>query len=471
MNKKVILIIIGLMSTALIGLAVIQFTWIKWQVDLNEKAFEDKVTMVLNQVKHLIEEDFKKKEESTDQFTFKSPTRKPIVDKILNPKNEDFRTRQLRKEFSSTSFFLAPKEKLVNIDKSKLDGYIKDELKNQGIDLDYDYGIFSNEDENFLIVNGLFYVGEIGGSSNIESNDENKSLYNSNYDISLFNTDLKSPGSLKIFFKNKTGYLWSKVWISLMSSILFTSLILFCFAYVVWVIFRQKKVSEMKTDFINNMTHEFKTPIATISLATDSITSEKIIHNEGKIRRFAGIIKQENKRMLNQVEKVLQMATIDKDDFKLRLSQLDLHELINQAARNMSLKVDQREGTMLTNLEAEKYLIEGDQNHISNILHNLLDNAEKYSPEKPEISISTKNIKTGIQITITDKGIGMSKEALKNIFDKFYRVHTGNRHDVKGFGLGLSYVKALVSAHKGTITVSSEPSKGSSFMLTLPFTQ
>jgi len=175
--------------------------------------------------------------------------------------------------------------------------------------------------------------------------------------------------------------------------------------------------------------------------------------------------------MLNQVEKVLQMATIDKDDFKLRLSQIDLHELIEQAARNMRLKVDQREGNLVTSLDAPKYLIEADQNHISNILHNLLDNAEKYSPEKPQISISTKNVKTGVQITISDKGLGMSKDALRNIFDKFYRVHTGNRHDVKGFGLGLSYVKALVNAHNGTIAVSSELGKGSSFKLTLPFTQ
>jgi len=456
------------MSTALIGLAIIQFTWIKWQVDLNEKAFEDRVTMVLNQVKQRIEEDFKKKEESIDQFTFKSTTRKPIVDKILNPENEDFRTRQLRREFSSTSFYLDPQDKLEGIDKDKLNIYVNDELQNQGIDILSDYGIYSNDDETFLIVNGNFYVGEIGGSSSIEI-PEHKSLNNSNYSIPLFNTDSKSPGSLKIFFKNKTGYLWSKVWLSLGSSILFTSLILFCFAYVVWVIFKQKKVSEMKTDFINNMTHEFKTPIATISLATDSITSEKIIHSEDKIRRFAGIIKQENKRMLNQVEKVLQMATIDKQDFKLRVSQLDLHQLIEQAVQNMSLKVDQREGKLTQDLSAEHYIIEGDQNHISNILHNLLDNAEKYSPEKPQISISTKNVKDGIEVTISDKGIGMSKDALKNIFDKFYRVHTGNRHDVKGFGLGLSYVKALVSAHKGSINVSSELGNGSSFKLILPF--
>lgn len=469
MNKKVILIIIGIMSSALIGLAIIQFAWIKWQVDLNEKAFEDKVTMVLNQVKQRIQDDFKRKEESNDQFTFKSTSRKPIVDKILNPENENFRTRQLRKEFQSTSFFLDPQTKLENINLEKLDIYVKDELANQGIDILSDYGIYSNESEDFIIVNGMFYVGSIGGSSNIETT-EHKSLYNSNYAISLFNTDSKSPGSLKIFFKNKTGYLWSKVWLSLLSSILFTSLILFCFSYVVWVIFKQKKVSEMKTDFINNMTHEFKTPIATISLATDSITSDKIIHSEDKIRRFAGIIKQENKRMLNQVEKVLQMAKIDKQDFKLRLSQLDLHQLIEQAVQNMSLKVDQREGKLTQDLKAEHYLIEGDQNHISNILHNLLDNAEKYSPEKPQIHISTKNVKDGIQITVSDKGIGMSKDALKNIFDKFYRVHTGNRHDVKGFGLGLSYVKALVSAHKGSINVSSELGKGSSFKLILPFT-
>ncbi len=456
------------MSTALIGLAIIQFAWIRWQVDLNEKAFEDKVTMVLNQVKQRVQDDFKKKEESTEQFTFKSTKRKPIVDRILNPEKEDFRTRQLRKEFSSTSFFLDPQNKLENIDKDKLDIYIKDELANQDIDILSDYGVYSNESESFLIVNGNFYVGEIGGSSNIES-PEHRSLNNSNYSIPLFNTDTKSPGSLKLFFKNKTGYLWSKVWLSLLSSILFTSLILFCFSYVVWVIFKQKKVSEMKTDFINNMTHEFKTPIATISLATDSITSDKIIHSEDKIRRFAGIIKQENKRMLNQVEKVLQMAKIDKQDFKLRVSQLDLHALIDQAVQNMSLKVNQREGKLTKNLEAEHFIIEGDQNHISNILHNLLDNAEKYSPEKPEINISTKNVKDGVQITVSDKGIGMSKDSLKNIFDKFYRVHTGNRHDVKGFGLGLSYVKALVSAHKGSINVNSELGKGSSFKLILPF--
>jgi len=227
----------------------------------------------------------------------------------------------------------------------------------------------------------------------------------------------------------------------------------------------------MKSDFINNMTHEFKTPIATISLATDSITSDKIIHDESKIKRFAGIIKQENKRMLNQVEKVLQMATIDKEEFKLKLSMIDVHDLVENAVQNMNLKVEHRDGSLRANLAAQQSIIEGDRNHISNILHNLLDNAEKYSSEKPVIEISSRNVKKGIEITVKDNGIGMTKDSVKNIFDKFYRVHTGNRHDVKGFGLGLSYVKALVTAHKGTISVESELEKGSSFRVFFPFNQ
>ena len=473
MDKKIISIIIGLMSVALIGIAIMQAFWIKWQVDLNETAFEDKITMVLNQVKVKLEEDFKRKEESSELFTLKNPNKNkenPIVGRILNSVNDDFKSNRLRQQYKSTALFLSPQTKLENIDKDALDNYIEEVLKNNGINIDHDYGIYSNENEDFLIVNGNYHVAQIGESSNIETQ-ENKSLYNSNYAITLFNTESQSPGSLKLFFANKTGYLWSKVWVSLLSSLLFTGLILFCFFYVVWINFRQKKVSEMKSDFINNMTHEFKTPIATISLATDSITSDKIINDESKIKRFASIIKQENKRMLNQVEKVLQMATIDKEEFKLKLSMIDIHDLVNTAAQNMNLKVEHREGNLHTKLEAKQSIIEGDQNHISNIFHNLLDNAEKYSTEKPEITISSKNKKNGIEITVKDNGIGMTKDSLKNIFDKFYRVHTGNRHDVKGFGLGLSYVKALVTAHKGTISVESELNKGSSFKVFFPFNQ
>ena len=227
----------------------------------------------------------------------------------------------------------------------------------------------------------------------------------------------------------------------------------------------------MKNDFINNMTHEFKTPIATISLAADSITSPMISSDSNKVKRFADIIKQENRRMHGQVEKVLQMAMIEKRDLNLNQSPVDLHEVIQQAVRNIALQVEQKEGEIVTQLNADEPIIEGDPTHISNIIYNLLDNANKYTPERPYIIVSTRNIPEGVEVVVKDNGIGISKEARKHIFEKFYRVHTGNLHDVKGFGLGLSYVKAMMTAHRGRIDVYSEPGKGSSFILVFPFKQ
>lgn len=225
----------------------------------------------------------------------------------------------------------------------------------------------------------------------------------------------------------------------------------------------------MKTDFINNMTHEFKTPIATISLASDSILSPSILENTDKIRRFIGIIKQENARMLGQVEKVLQMAQIEKNDLNLKIGILNIHELIEDAMVNAELKVQAKGGSITPMLDAVNPVIEGDATHIANMINNLLDNAEKYTPENPQIIIQTKSLKKGIEVSIIDNGIGMSKDAQKLIFEKFYRVHTGNLHDVKGFGLGLSYVKAMTEAHGGKVTVQSEPGKGSNFTIFLPY--
>ena len=191
--------------------------------------------------------------------------------------------------------------------------------------------------------------------------------------------------------------------------------------------------------------------------------------NSDKVRRFAGIIKQENKRMNNQVEKVLQMALLDKEDFSLKLAEVNLHDVIGHAVENIGLQVEKRDGKAESFMEATNPIVEGDITHISNIINNLLDNANKYSPEKPEISVFTRNVGNGVEVIIRDKGIGMSKEAKKHIFDKFYRVHTGDIHDVKGFGLGLSYVKAMMTAHKGQIEVKSDLGKGSSFTLFFPF--
>jgi len=478
MSRNAIWWIIILMSSALMGIAIIQFFWIKWQIDLKENEFDQKVRIVQNNVRDLIHDDHDIREGKMKSFTDFGITDKKDKNKILlnkqvnkvieNTKNPYLRDR-ISKEIST--LLNNPDNNLENINKDVLRAIMVDQMGRQGIDLAYDYGIYSNKNEAFNIING-HYAAPISGSSSSFEDLESRGLYNTPYKIDLFTKRKENPpGHLAIFFPNRTGYLWSKVWRSMLASLLFTGLILFCFSYTIYVILKQKKVSEMKTDFINNMTHEFKTPIATISLATDSITNKMTINDENKIKRFANIIKEENSRMLNQVEKVLQMAKIDKEDFKLNLVELDIHYLIEKAARNMSLKLDKRNGTITTKLKAANSFILGDQNHISNILHNLLDNAEKYSDKEPLIIVSTDSTNEGINITITDSGIGMSTDSLKSIFDKFYRVHTGNRHDVKGFGLGLSYVKALVTAHKGSVSVDSELGKGSSFKVFLPFKQ
>jgi len=290
------------------------------------------------------------------------------------------------------------------------------------------------------------------------------------YSINLFDREgRESAGSLRVFFPTKTSFLIQSILPALLSSIILTGLILFCFVYTINVILMQKKVSLMKTDFINNMTHEFKTPIATISLAADSINNPMVKSKPEMIERYADIIKQENKRMLNQVEKVLQIARLDKEEFELKVVEIDLNKIVGTAVGNSKLRINKLGGSLKSNLNATRTLIKGDENHISNVIHNLLDNAIKYSNNAPQIKIETKDTQKGIKISIEDQGIGMSKEDLKKIFDKFYRVSTGNLHDVKGFGLGLSYVKAIIDAHKGVISVASEKDRGSIFTVFLPF--
>ena len=225
----------------------------------------------------------------------------------------------------------------------------------------------------------------------------------------------------------------------------------------------------MKNDFLNNMTHEFKTPIATISLASDMLKTLHANQKIDKMERFITIIREENIRMNNQVEKVLQMARMDKNDLKLNIQKLDAHEFVQKAVATLSLQVEKRNGKITTQLAAENTSVEADETHFLNIILNLLDNANKYSTDNPDISVKTYNDKKGIYIAISDKGTGISKEAQKHIFESFYRVPTGNLHNIKGFGLGLSYVKGIIEAHFGTINVKSELGKGSTFIVFFPF--
>jgi two-component system phosphate regulon sensor histidine kinase PhoR len=216
------------------------------------------------------------------------------------------------------------------------------------------------------------------------------------------------------------------------------------------------------------MTHELKTPVATISLASEMLQKDNIIENREKALRYDGIIYDENKRLGEQVEKVLQMAVLEKGDFKLKKNLVDLHSIIKQVTEKMMLQIESRNGKLQLYLNATDAVTRVDEVHFSNIISNLLDNAIKYSPENPDITISTLNEKNQIVIAVSDKGIGMSKDAQKRVFEKFYRVPTGNIHNVKGFGLGLSYVKIMTEAHGGSITLQSEPGKGSTFQIFLP---
>jgi two-component system, OmpR family, phosphate regulon sensor histidine kinase PhoR len=251
---------------------------------------------------------------------------------------------------------------------------------------------------------------------------------------------------------------------------LFTLIIATAFFITVRTLLRQKKLSEIKNDFINNMTHEFKTPLATISLAVDALKNEKVIYDKEKSSYFTGIIKEENKRMNKQVETILQAALLEKQEVQLNLKKLSAHELINAALNNITLQVEEKEGVLEVNKNATKDVVMADEVHFTNLINNLLDNAVKYSSQKPVVKLSTQNTGKHIRIKIEDNGIGMNKETLNRIFEKFYRAHTGNVHNVKGFGLGLSYVKTMVDAHKGTIKAESTLGKGSSFILTFPLT-
>ena len=350
---------------------------------------------------------------------------------------------------------LIGERKLENrIDEISLDSLLKHALKNKNITLDYDYGVLKKGNEEFIFS---------------KITDNHLALRKTDLKASLFPNDLLGvPSNLLVRFPKQDRFLMGEMWFTLLSSIILISIILFSFGYAILTIIKQKKISEIKNDFINNMTHEFKTPISTVSLACEALQDKEMSAIETARNRYVGIIQEENKRLGVQVEKVLQMAMLDKGEFNLKITNFDLHQVIEKAAENFDLQVRKKGGKIQKQLNATDSNINADQFHVTNIIRNLLDNANKYSPETPEILIQTENINTGIIVRITDKGIGLSKEVLPKIFDKFYRVHTGDIHDVKGFGLGLSYVKTMVEAHEGTVSAKSEVLKGSKFELFFP---
>lgn len=257
--------------------------------------------------------------------------------------------------------------------------------------------------------------------------------------------------------------------LSFLGSALLLMIMIGCFYIAVNTILKQKKLAEVKNDFINNMTHEFKTPISTISLATQLIQEESAIAKNETILRYLGIIKEENIRLGNQVERVLQTAQMEKEEIILKKKELDIHSLIQHVADNINPIIHTNQGTLILNLDASPSLLLLDEVHISNVIHNLLDNAIKYSPNQLHVEIQTESQEGQFVIKIKDQGIGMEKSVLESVFEPFYRVPTGNIHNVKGFGLGLSYVKKIVDAHGGKVKVESTLGAGSTFIISLPY--
>jgi len=342
---------------------------------------------------------------------------------------------------------------LSRLDTAQVRKEIAAQLMNRGVVQDFDLAIL---DEHDAII-------EIGPLK------EPEDLRQMGIQAELFPSDLLGNENYMIInFPNKNSYLLQQVWLPLMSSFVFLIIIILCFVYAIKVIIRQKQLSEIKNDFINNMTHEFKTPIATVSLAVEALQDPELV-NQGAFRsRYIGIIKDENNRLGGQVEKVLQAAALDKKEFKLKLETINVIDLIHDAQDHFELLVEKRGGSMKVQIDINDPYIEGDFFHLSNIINNLLDNANKYSRDAPLITIDARDTAKEILISVKDQGIGMTKETQKKIFDKFYRVPTGNIHDVKGFGLGLAYVKTMVEAHHGKINVESELEKGSNFTIHIP---
>ncbi len=339
------------------------------------------------------------------------------------------------------------------VDKKLVAETLKKELAESSIPLDFDFGIIRDS------------VAELS-----EGVKDSTAVVHTNFQVDLYPNDIFQKNiKLAVYFPGKDGFIYRSLNWLLLASFVFSLFILMAFALSIFYILRQKKISEMKSDFINNMTHEFKTPIATISVATDSITNAKVLGDPERIRYFAGMIKKENTRMNRQVEDILTIARLDRKDFEFHWEPIDAHELIKDAVQGITLQIEKRGGLIDLDLKAANSVITTDKIHCTNVVYNLIDNANKYSPDAPQIKIVTKNLPKGILISVSDKGIGMNKAVQAKIFERFYRQTSGNVHNVKGFGLGLSYVKAVIEANYGTISVSSEPGKGSKFDVFLPF--
>ncbi|MBN2227665.1 MAG: HAMP domain-containing histidine kinase [candidate division Zixibacteria bacterium] len=342
---------------------------------------------------------------------------------------------------------------LERLDSALIDSTINATLAESNIDLEYRFGVKIEKPDTMLFV----------------PKSEAASMKNTKYAVRLFPFDvLSGPVELLVQFPDRQAYLWNQVLPMLIISGLFIVAVITGFIYTIRVIVRQQQTQRLMTDFVNNMTHEFKTPISTIALASEAIVREDVISDRARVERFSCMIQDENRRMRSQAEKILQMASLEEGTLHLKKEEVDLKQIIREAVANAELAVKAKDGAIACSFTADEHVFQGDRVHLGGIITNVLDNAVKYSKEKPEITVLTLNADGGLYIRIADRGIGISESDLKLVFNKYYRVSTGDVHNVKGFGLGLSYVKLMVEAHGGKIAVISKPGRGTQVEIFFP---
>lgn len=523
MSKKLFILLITIMSIALIGIIAVQIFWINSSIEIREKQFTTNVKSALADVTNSIKDrEFREylKEMSpviSDlQNLKKRELREIIYQKFDTINNELFIYKQsiLEDSFenpisifnsdSSSSIskyktYFSKKEKeiaslkspnakdlneiktnikVVDIGKlSILDKITFEEIFRETAPRKPIYKRVSNSEIQFKIINELkwrgietpFEYGVLEGEFKTKLSSPKFKIRRNSYSVQLFDTDSgKNDYVLYVNFPKKKDFIMGNIKKQLILATTFILFIILAFASAIYQLIKQKKISEIKTDFINNMTHEFKTPIATINLALDAIKNPKIIDDNGKVLRYVKMIRQENKRMHAQVENVLQISKLEKNQLEISKEVVDIHDIIEDAITHVSLIIKDKGGYVKTHFKAIQTEVSVSELHTTNVIVNILDNAVKYTDKEPKIDVYTENAGNFVLIKVKDQGIGMAKNIQKSIFDKFYREQKGNIHNVKGHGLGLSYVKKIVEYHHGEVYVESEKGIGSTFFIKLP---
>jgi two-component system, OmpR family, phosphate regulon sensor histidine kinase PhoR len=421
MNRNTIRLISLLGAFSIIGIIITQIHWVKKAYALQELQLNREIYFALKNVANNIYE----------ANGINAPDHK-----IVNHVEKDYFAVRLTN----------------SIDHDVLEHLLKRELQRRNLTMDFEFGTYDCHLQTMTYGN---YVSFARNPSN-------------NFKKTQFPVWSNDSYYFSINFPHKNLAIIKGIGAWSFSSALALVVIVF-FVYTLLIVFKQKRLSEIQKDFINNMTHEFKTPISSITICSNVLKNPEIISNPERLRNYANIINDEAVRLKNQVERILQMASIDKDKINLKCENLDIHKVIEESMPIIQPTLQSRNGKVVFDLKAEETIVKADKLHITNMLYNLLDNAIKYNKNNPEIKISTENFARDIVIKIQDNGIGMTAESQKKIFEKFYRVPTGNVYNVKGFGLGLNYVKELAKSHKGKIVVESELNKGSIFSLYLPY--